>query len=153
MITMCLFFICAILFLKSTFFVGIECKFQCKNVNPWKPRAGTLLSATWVLPNLLLANQILLGNPLTPYPHRKPFAKRQATLNWSSQLCLSLFKVFLGFCGIGWETSRWMGRLINTCLHSHCPSLLPHLDLFFFFFLGPHLRHMEVPRLGVKSEL
>ena len=24
---------------------------------------------------------------------------------------------------------------------------------FFFFFLGPHLRHMEVSRLGVKSEL
>ena len=22
-----------------------------------------------------------------------------------------------------------------------------------FFFLGPHLRHMEVARLGVKSEL
>ena len=25
--------------------------------------------------------------------------------------------------------------------------------LFFFFFIGPHLRHMKVPRLGVKSEL
>ena len=24
--------------------------------------------------------------------------------------------------------------------------------LFFFFFLGPYLQHMEVPRLGVKSE-
>ena len=24
---------------------------------------------------------------------------------------------------------------------------------FFFFFLGPHLWHMEIPRLGVKSEL
>ena len=23
----------------------------------------------------------------------------------------------------------------------------------FFFVLGPHLRHMEVPRLGVESEL
>ena len=23
----------------------------------------------------------------------------------------------------------------------------------FFVFLGPHLQHMEVPRLGVKSEL
>ena len=27
------------------------------------------------------------------------------------------------------------------------------LGLFFCFFLGPHLRHMEVPRLGVESEL
>ena len=25
--------------------------------------------------------------------------------------------------------------------------------LFYFCFLGPHLRHMEVPRLGVQSEL
>ena len=24
---------------------------------------------------------------------------------------------------------------------------------FFFCFLGPHLQHMEVPRLGAKSEL
>ena len=24
---------------------------------------------------------------------------------------------------------------------------------FFFVFLGPHLRHLEVPRLGVQSEL
>ena len=24
---------------------------------------------------------------------------------------------------------------------------------FFFFFLGPHLWHMEVPRLGLESEL
>ena len=34
-------------------------------------------------------------------------------------------------------------------------SFLPSLLLFslFFCFLGLHLRHMEVPRLGVKSEL
>ena len=30
--------------------------------------------------------------------------------------------------------------------------LLSHL-IFFFCFLGPHPRHMEVPRLGVESEL
>ena len=27
------------------------------------------------------------------------------------------------------------------------------LPFFFFCFLGPHLQHMEVPRLGVESEL
>ena len=27
------------------------------------------------------------------------------------------------------------------------------VETFFSFFLGPHLRHMEVPRLGVKLEL
>ena len=33
-------------------------------------------------------------------------------------------------------------------------SLLLFIYLFIiFFFLGPHLWHMEVPRLGVKSEL
>ena len=28
-----------------------------------------------------------------------------------------------------------------------------NLFFFFFFFLGPYLWHMEVPRLGVESEL
>ena len=34
-------------------------------------------------------------------------------------------------------------------------TVLPQLKpfLIFFFFLGPHLRYMEVPGLGVKSEL
>ena len=27
------------------------------------------------------------------------------------------------------------------------------LTFFFFSFLGPHLWHMEVPRLGTESEL
>ena len=43
------------------------------------------------------------------------------------------------------------------CLYPLC---LPkawwlYRDLFFFFlsFLGPHMQHMEVPRLGVKLQL
>ena len=28
-----------------------------------------------------------------------------------------------------------------------------HFFFFFLLFLGPHSRHMEVPRLGVESEL
>ena len=33
-------------------------------------------------------------------------------------------------------------------------SLSPFFFFFFFFvFLGPHLRHMKVPRLGVQTEL
>ena len=31
--------------------------------------------------------------------------------------------------------------------------LLPFLLSFFFCFLGPHLWHVEVPRLGVELEL
>ena len=33
-------------------------------------------------------------------------------------------------------------------MDSHCA-----LCFSFFFFLGPHLQHMEVPRLGVESQL
>ena len=35
----------------------------------------------------------------------------------------------------------------------HLFNCLSHIFLLFFFFLGPHLWHMEVPRLGVKLEL
>ena len=31
--------------------------------------------------------------------------------------------------------------------------IISYYFFFSFFFLGPHLRHMGVPRLGVKSEL
>ena len=31
--------------------------------------------------------------------------------------------------------------------------LFSYFILFYFCFLGPHPRHMEVPRLGVESEL
>ena len=40
-------------------------------------------------------------------------------------------------------------------MRSHWTGMGPiPVALFIFFsFLGPHLRHMEVPRLGVESEL
>ena len=43
--------------------------------------------------------------------------------------------------------------------HFTVPGSLPYwhylviAPVIFFFFLGPHLRHMEVPRLGVELEL
>ena len=48
---------------------------------------------------------------------------------------------------------RWM-KQVRKMLGEECPLLY----LFFFFlsfcyFFGPLLRHMEVPRLGVESEL
>ena len=59
--------------------------------------------------------------------------------------------------------------LSSHCLPHSCPQLQAHQTSFsllqssrhaaasficlFIFFLGPHLWHMEVPRLGVKSEL
>ena len=42
-----------------------------------------------------------------------------------------------------------LSKLINW----HSNHLDPSISLFFSVFLGPHLQDMEVPRLGVKSEL
>ena len=46
-----------------------------------------------------------------------------------------------------WLCSKWLRLLIFLCC---CLWLQLR---FFFFFLGPHLWHMEVPRPGMKSEL
>ena len=46
--------------------------------------------------------------------------------------------------------SHWL--LITGCAFKHYSTLGLFLVLF-FCFLGPHLRHVEVPRLGVKLEL
>ena len=59
------------------------------------------------------------------------------------KICLSIhllicFKVF-GYC----KQSCYEHSSISLCEDIH----------FFFFFLGLHLRHMEVPRLGVEWEL
>ena len=53
--------------------------------------------------------------------------------------------------------------LAQACHPSSLPFFFPHLStllflpdsifFFFFFFLRPHPWHMEVPRLGVESEL
>ena len=49
-------------------------------------------------------------------------------------------------------------RSSYTNLHSHCPTLVIFSFMLlvwflFFVFLGPHPRHMEVPRLRVELEL
>ena len=53
---------------------------------------------------------------------------------------------------------RAYGRQCSLCLKvvspQECGDKFTYpLPLFFFVFLGPHPRHMEVPRLGVESEL
>ena len=60
--------------------------------------------------------------------------------------CLLLpFRKTWEFCFIwGWGTSFYLVTAFSRILH---------LIFFFVFFLGLHPWHMEVPRLGVESEL
>ena len=41
----------------------------------------------------------------------------------------------------------------SLCKNKAAFPLVVYYFFFFFAILGPHLCHMEVPRLGVKSEL
>ena len=56
------------------------------------------------------------------------------------------------FPGQGWnpQPHQWQHQILNLPCHKRTP-----LGHFFFFpaFVGPHFRHMEVPRLGVESKL
>ena len=71
-------------------------------------------------------------------------------------MCLYL----LGWhCLVGVCSACWALLCILCCplgnflkLTSFCLFIYFYLKIF-FFFLGPHLQHMEVPRLGIKSEL
>ena len=56
------------------------------------------------------------------------------------------------------EARGWTRILMDTSQVSHCCATVgtPQVHFFFFvflLFLGPLLRHMGVPRLGVESEL
>ena len=66
--------------------------------------------------------------------------------NLSGLLLVEIDESFLKFM---WKTLQ---RTSNSPLISNFDEELP--DFFnFFVFLGTHLWHMEVPRLGVQSEL
>ena len=72
--------------------------------------------------------------------------------------CLEIFA--LVFCASGCSACAWMSEDSLMCdlyphpVQKHGPESDRGKRLFFpFFFLGPHLWYMEVPRLGVQSEL
>ena len=68
---------------------------------------------------------------------RPPYLLRVRTSSQQLTLCLLDYEKI----GVG-----------NKCLNSLIPNN-PSLFFFFFSFLDLHLQHMEVPKLGVKSEL
>ena len=57
------------------------------------------------------------------------------------------------------DSSWWrISSQVSTISHNKAPWTWVWTDIFLkwprcFFFLGPHLWHMQMPRLGVKSEL
>ena len=73
-------------------------------------------------------------------------------MSWN--LCLFLWPLPLG-------EAMWRGPVVRNwsfCWQPHAWAekwiLQSHLFIYLFiFFLGPHLQHMEIPRLGVISEL
>ena len=78
-----------------------------------------------------------------------------------------LSKFFLAFClflampavtvvpGSGTESlpRKWQCLILNPLSHQGTPMLFIFYLFLSFVLLGPHLQHMEVPRLGIKSEL
>ena len=66
--------------------------------------------------------------------------------------------------GFGFAQNMWKfpGQGLNPCCSSHMSHSSDNTrfltccttgELFLFFFLGPHLQHMEVPGVGVELEL
>ena len=55
----------------------------------------------------------------------------------------------IGKINIHTHTQLWVGWVIGDF---PLPDVWNLKNFFFFFFLGPHLWHMEVPRLGVKLD-
>ena len=50
------------------------------------------------------------------------------------------------------EKSQWVLQKYGHTIREYCEQLYAN-KFFFFCFSGPHPQHMEVPRLGIKSEL
>ena len=110
---------------------------------------------------------------LTPFPRhvsKDPGVLSLVSLMDSASVLLSTFPINPSLIHFTLQTFsepsfQWILILcvyVYVCvLHIHylllalvgTQQLLDKLVIFFFFLLGPHLRHTEVPRLGVESEL
>ena len=52
-----------------------------------------------------------------------------------------------------WSKQANLLPLGNILFYTRHKDVLIYLFIYYFFFLGPYLWHMEVPRLGIKLEL
>ena len=64
------------------------------------------------------------------------------------QTYIYIYILFLILCSI---TNDWTYSSLCYKARLHCRSIF--IFIFIFCFLGLHLQHMDVPKLGVKSEL
>ena len=76
------------------------------------------------------------------------------------EYCSQCFMSSHGFCTPSWISQIWKYyspyKMQIFILIYNGKTIVQQISgdfFFFFFFLGPHLRHVEVPRLGDKSEL
>ena len=106
------------------------------NQNPsgWSLGISTCMKCLPPFPSDDSNQQQGVSTTASPFTHilSTPFAVSfyKVYIKKNSQDCCSYFI---------WYNTKWQSHFIY---------------LFFaFFFLEPHLRHMDVPRLGVKSEL
>ena len=77
------------------------------------------------------------SNLKSPNPNR---GWRKSKMTFKYKVVYSLWTIFY----IGFRNNK---------IHWHCFSFFSFFFLFLFCFLGPHLWHMKVPRLGIKLEL
>ena len=90
----------------------------------------------------LLDLHLFLGRSLTlACPHEEPTGEWRLGGGWGPCRVSSWW-------AWGWGWGVEVGQAV-LALGFDCRGR----SLYFFFFSGLHLRHMEVPRLGVKSEL
>ena len=70
-------------------------------------------------------------------------------------LLYSLSTLFTLYKFITYSLRILLQHVVSECRSQTTEAQITTLTFFFFFFgfLGPNSRHMEVPRLGVKSEL
>ena len=119
-----------------------------------KSPASSSLPATFSLcpvPGYSSCSQSTRGPPPHPFPLKGPSSTQPALSNHEAASGYSWFlPIFIwtqfpehSFLPCPIRSSPWSWQL--GAVNASC--------VFVFAILGPHLRHIEVPRLGVKSEL